>query len=173
MLQPYKSVEVWTNCDVVTHVLAGVHHELPLDGPHAVLLVLREELVARDHQRVHVGDAAARRQDAVPLLLSQSELSIVPGSPPITAHLEADDLPHLLEDLVLHEDEDWRDLVGEHVGVGGGGEPLPSQRGHVQPARQLVEEAGMACDKNASCYILYQWINRYRIYLDMSIFCCV
>ena len=112
-------------------MLAGVHHELPLDGPHAVLLVLREELVPRDHQRVHVGDAAARRQDAVPILLSQSEVSIVPDSPPITVHLEADDLPHLLEDLVLHEDEDWRDLVGEHVGVGGGGEPLTRQGGHV------------------------------------------
>ena len=110
----------------------GIHDELSLDGAHAVLLVLRVQLVAGDHQRVHVGDAAARRQDAVPLLLSQSELSIVSGSPPITAHLEADDLPHLLEDLVLHEDEDWRDLVGEHVGVGGGSEPLPRQGGHVQ-----------------------------------------
>ena len=59
-------------------MLAGVHHQLALDGSHPVLLVLREELVPRDHQRVHVGDAAARRQDAVPLLLSQSEVSSVP-----------------------------------------------------------------------------------------------
>merc|ERR1712079_895947 len=92
-----------------------------------------------------------------------------PPAQPIRGHLEADDLPHLLEDLVLHEDEDWRDLVGEHVGVGGGGEPLTRQGGDVQPARQLVEEPGMACLKNASYYILYKWINRYRRYLDMSI----
>ena len=95
-------------------MLAGVHHELSLDGSHAVLLVLGEQLVAGDHEGVHVADAAPRGQDAVPLL-------------------ETDDLPHLLEDLVLHQDEDGGDLVGEHVGVGGGGEPLPRQGGHVQP----------------------------------------
>jgi len=36
----------------------GVHDELALDGPHAVLLVLREQLVAGDHQGVHVRDGA-------------------------------------------------------------------------------------------------------------------
>ena len=87
-------------------VLAGVHHQLALDGPHPVLLVLGEQLVPGHHQGVHVGDAATRRQDAV-------------------SALEADNLPHLLEDLVLHQDEDRGDLVGEHVGVGRGRQPLP------------------------------------------------
>ena len=44
------------------------------------------------------------------------------------------------EALVLHEDEDGRDLVGEHVGVGRGRQPLAGQRHDVQPGRELVEE---------------------------------
>ena len=107
-------------------VLAGVHHQLALDGSHPVLLVLGEELVPGHHQGVHVGDAASRGKDAV-------------------AALVADDLSHLLEDLVLHQYEDRGDLVGEHVGVGGGGEPLPGEGGDVQPAGQLVEETRVAC----------------------------
>ena len=50
-------------------------------------------------------------------------------------------LPHLLENLMLHEDEDRSNLLSEHVGVGGGCEPFSSQGGHVQAAGQLVEEA--------------------------------
>ena len=107
-------------------VLTGVHHQLALDGSHPVLLVLGEQLVSGHHEGVHVGDAAAWRQDAVPALV-------------------ADDLPHLLENLVLHQYEDRGDLVGEHVRVGGGREPLPCQGGDVQPAGQLVEKTGMAC----------------------------
>ena len=48
-----------------THMSGGIHDELPLDGAHAVLLVLRVQLVAGDHQRVHVRDGPARRQDGV------------------------------------------------------------------------------------------------------------
>ena len=36
----------------LTHVSGGVHDELPLDGAHAVLLVLRVQLVAGDHEGV-------------------------------------------------------------------------------------------------------------------------
>ena len=61
-------------------MLAGVHDELTLDGPHAVLLVLGEELVAGDHEGVHVGDGATRGQDAVTTL------------PP-------DNLPHFLDHI--------------------------------------------------------------------------
>ena len=39
-------------------MFGSVHDELALDGPHAVHLVLREQLVTGDHQRVHVGDGA-------------------------------------------------------------------------------------------------------------------
>ena len=109
-------------------MLGGVHDELALDGPHPVLLVLGEQLVSGHHQGVHVGDAAPRGQDAV-------------------TTLEADDLPHLLEDLVLHQYEDRGDLVCEHVGVGGGREPLACKGGDVQPAGQLVEKTGMACSE--------------------------
>ncbi len=107
----------------------GVHDELPLDGPHPVLLVLRVQLVPGDHERVHVADGPARGQGAVP-------------------GLEADQVPHLAETLVLHEDEDRGDLVGEHVGVGGGRQPLPGQGDDVQPGRQLVEEVRVALTKN-------------------------
>ena len=60
------------------------------------------------------------------------------------ASLESDDLAHARQALVLHEDEDGGDLVGEHVGVGGGSEPFPRQGGHIQTAWQLIEEARMA-----------------------------
>ncbi len=40
-------------------MLGGVHDELALDGPHSVLLVLREQVVPGDHEGVHVGDGAA------------------------------------------------------------------------------------------------------------------
>lgn len=43
----------------------GVHDELTLDGPHSVLLVLRIQLVPRNHEGVHVGNGAAGGQDAV------------------------------------------------------------------------------------------------------------
>ena len=52
-----------------------------------------------------------------------------------------------LQALMLHEDEDGRNLVGEHVGVGGGREPLSSQGNHVQASGQLVEEAGVTCNR--------------------------
>ena len=103
----------------------GVHDELPLDGAHAVLLVLRVQLVAGDHEGVHVVDGAAGGEDAV-------------------ARLEADDLAHLGEALVLHQDEDGCDLVGEHVGVGRRRQPLPGQRDYVQPGGELVEEVRVA-----------------------------
>ena len=99
----------------LTDMLAGVHHQLALDGPHAVLLVLGEELVPGDHEGVHVADGAPGGEDAV-------------------TFPEPEDLPHLLEYLVLHQDEDGGDLVCEHVSVGGGCEPLPRQGSHVKPA---------------------------------------
>ena len=49
-----------SSLDGVVMVLAGVHHQLALDGSHPVLLVLGEELVPGHHQGVHVGDAAPR-----------------------------------------------------------------------------------------------------------------
>ena len=58
-----------------THVSGGIHDELPLDGAHAVLLVLRVQLVAGDHERVHVGDGAAGGQDAVASLVCYSVVS--------------------------------------------------------------------------------------------------
>ena len=48
-----------------TYMPRGVHNELPLDGPHAVLLVLRIELVACDHQGIHVADGTACKRTSV------------------------------------------------------------------------------------------------------------
>ena len=59
-------------------MLTGVHDELTLDGPHPVLLVLGEQLVAGNHEGVHVGDGAPWGEDTVP------------AAPP-------DDFPHFLE----------------------------------------------------------------------------
>jgi len=42
-----------------SYMFGGVHDELTLDGSHSVELVLREHLVASDHQGVHVGNGAA------------------------------------------------------------------------------------------------------------------
>lgn len=64
--------------------------------------------------------------------------------------VEADYLSHLLHDDGLHEDEDGSDLVGEHVGVGRGSEPLTRHRDQVQPAGQLVEEVRVTCEPRGS-----------------------
>ena len=67
--------------DCTVYLLRCVGHELLLDCLHSELLVLREPLVPSDDERVHVGDGAARRQDAVALV-------------------ETDDLAHLDQDLL-------------------------------------------------------------------------
>ena len=56
----------------------------------------------------------------------------------------ADDLPHLEQHLVLHHDEHRRDLVGEHVGVSGGGQPLAS---HAHNVQTLVINAMLNCTR--------------------------
>ena len=45
---------------------------------------------------------------------------------------------------MLHHDEDRGDLVGEHVGVGSGRQPLPRHAEDVQTLGQLVEEMGVS-----------------------------
>lgn len=57
--------------------------------------------------------------------------------------LPADHVTHLLQNNILHQNEDRSDLVREHVGVGGCCQPLAGQGDDVQPARQLVEEVGV------------------------------
>lgn len=65
--------------------------------------------------------------------------------------LPSDHVPHLLQHNILHKDEDRSDLVGEHVGVGCGGQPLPSQRDDVQTAGELVEEVGVTWGRDDGC----------------------
>ena len=57
-----------------------------------------------------------------------------------------DNFPHLFQGHVLHEDEDGRDLVGEHVGVGRGRQPLAGHGNDVDAIGKLVEETRMTCD---------------------------
>ena len=45
---------------------------------------------------------------------------------------------------MLHDGENGSDLVGEHVRVGGGREPLPGHGDDIQPLRELIEEIGMS-----------------------------
>ena len=111
-----------------TYMSRRVHDELPLDGPHPVLLVLRVQLVSGDHEGVHVVDGTAGGEDAVP-------------------GLESDQLPHLGQALVFHQDEDGCDLVGEHVGVCRRRQPFSGQGDDVQAGRELVEEVGMTYNK--------------------------
>ena len=106
-------------------MFAGVEDRPPLQAHHPRLLVAGEVLVPGDDQGVHVADASSRGQDAVPF------------GP-------ADDLPHLEQHFVLHHDKHRRDLVGEHVGVGSGRQPLSCHAHDVQALGQLVEEVWMA-----------------------------
>ena len=127
-----------SSLDRVVMVVAGVHHQLTLDGPHSKLLVLREQLVSGNHESIHIGNAATWCQNAVSILESENIKSRILLE--ISCNIP-NNLSHLLEDLMLHEDEDRCNLIGEHVGVGRGGEPFSCQRGHIQAAGQLVEEA--------------------------------
>ena len=65
-------------------------------------------------ESVEVADGAAGCEDRVP-----------------GAVRPADDLAHLLQHDVLHEDEDRSYLVGEHVRVGGSCQPLAGHRDQV------------------------------------------
>ena len=47
---------------------------------------------------------------------------------------------NLVKNLVLHHDEYGGNLVGEHVGVCRGSQPLASHGDYVESLRQLVEE---------------------------------
>lgn len=49
---------------------------------------------------------------------------------------------------MLHEDENGRDLVREHVRVRRGSEPLAGHRNHVHAVRQLIEETRVAWRQN-------------------------
>ena len=88
--------------------------------------MLRKVLVPGDDQGVHVGDAPARGEDAVPLA-------------------PANNLPHLQENIMLHHDEDRSNLIGEHVGIGCGRQPLARHGHNVQSLGQLVEEVRVPC----------------------------
>ena len=109
-------------------MLRSVHDQLSLDGSHAVLLVLRVHLVPGNHQRIHVVDGSSRSQDAVSMC-------------------EPDDLPHLGQASMLHQDEDRCYLIGKHVGVCSRSQPFSSQRNNVQSGRQLIEKPRMSCAK--------------------------
>ena len=106
-------------------MFAGVEDWFLLKLRHSRLLVLGEVFVPGDDDGVHVADAAAGGEDAV-------------------TFTPADDVPHLEQDLMLHHDEHGGNLIGEHIGVGGGCEPLPGHAHDVQTLRQLVEEVGMS-----------------------------
>ena len=65
------------------------------------------------------------------------------GCQDAVAAFVADNFAHLLHGDVLHEDENWGNLVGEHVGIGRGGEPLARHRYDVDSVAQLVEKTRM------------------------------
>lgn len=65
----------------------------------SVLLVFREHAMACGQERVQIGNGTARCQDR------------------ITA-IPANDFAHFAEHNVLHQKEDGRNFIGEHIGVG-------------------------------------------------------
>lgn len=81
--------------------------------------------MAGNHQSVHVVDGTARGEDRI-------------------AFLEPDDVPHLTQAFMLHQDEHRGNLIREHVGVGGGGEPFTGHGHDIQAIGQLVDESGMS-----------------------------
>ena len=91
----------------------SVHDQLPLNGSHAMLLMLRVHLMPGNHQGVHVGDGAAGGQDGVAV-----------GEP--------DDFPHFCQDGMLHKDENGSDFVRKHVGVGSCRQPFSGHGDNVK-----------------------------------------
>ena len=106
---------------VTTDMSTGVEDWSVTQSDHSSLLVTREVFVSGNDEGIHVADAASRSQDAV---------SLTP----------ANDVSHLEQHLVLHHDEHRSYLIGEHVGIGCGGQPLPRHAHNVQTLGQLVEE---------------------------------
>lgn len=64
---------------------------------------------------------------------------------------ESDLLAHLLEEDMLHEDEDGSDLVSEHVRVGSCRQPLASHRNEIESTGKLVEVMRMAWYEKLEC----------------------
>lgn len=123
-----KATDRSTGLDRVMGLARGEHDQLTRQCSCPVLLELGEHLMASSEERVQVGDGSTGGQNGI-------------SSSP------ADNLSHLGQDNVLHEDEDRGNLVGEHVGVGRGGQPLPGHRDDVQSSRQLIEEVRVTCSR--------------------------
>ena len=109
----------------ITYMSRSVHDQLPLNGSHAMLLMLRVHLMPGNHQGVHVGDGAAGGQDGVAV-----------GEP--------DDFPHFCQDGMLHKNEDRSDFVRKHVGVGSCRQPFSGHGDNVKTSGELVEESWMS-----------------------------
>ena len=77
---------------------------------------------------------------------------------------------HLLENLMLHENEDRSNLVCEHVGVCSRSQPFSSQGGYIKPTGQLVEKARMALKNHFEKYVKIFFICNLN-YIQMNSFC--
>jgi len=110
--------------DRVVTLVRSEHAQVAGQSAWSVLLVVGEFFVASSQEGIQVGNGTAWSQNRV-------------------AAMEADDVTHLGQDDVLHENKDWRDFVREHVGVGSGSQPFASHRHDVQATRQLIEEVRM------------------------------
>lgn len=106
-------------------LIRGEHHQCAGQSHRAVLLVVREHLVTSCQEGIQIGDGTSGCQNGI-------------------ATRPANDLTHLGQHHILHENENWRNLVGEHVGVRSGRQPLTSHGDQVQTVGQLIEEVGMS-----------------------------
>ena len=106
-------------------MLGSVHDELALNGPHTMRLVLGIQLMPGNHQSIHVGDGSSGSQNGI-------------------SAFKPDDLSHLPQAFMFHQNKNRGNLVRKHVGIGRGRQPFASHGHDVQTSGELVEESGMS-----------------------------
>lgn len=111
--------------DGVMALVGCEHRQVAGQSAWPMFLVSREHFMTGSQEGVQVGDWASRGQNRVTALVS-------------------DDFAHFRQNDGLHQNENGRNLVREHVGVGCRCQPFASHRNDVQTAWELVEEVRMS-----------------------------
>lgn len=113
-----------TRFNRVVTLVGREHAQITGKSTWSMFFVAWEHLVTCSKESVKIRDRTAWSEDRVAAWI-------------------ADDFTHLRENDCLHQDENWSNLIGEHVRVGGGSKPFASHRDGVQAARELIEEVRM------------------------------
>lgn len=121
-----------TRFDGVMTLIRCEHCQISGQSTWAMFFVAWEHFMASGQEGIQVGDGTSGSQDGVTAAVS-------------------DDLAHLRQNNVLHQDEDRGDFIREHVGVGGCSQPFTSHRHDIQTVRELIEEMGMTWMQKEIC----------------------